>query len=629
MEPEEEAKFNYVYFGVYFAILVLLTSSSIFTKESLGGSQLFFFLYALGQVTLEIALFIALSLFIPRYFSKLFFAGYIGCTFIALFLHAFDFLMDRILDLSVWSALRIFVFDESLGNFFYLLDASGISLWIWFTFFAFLASLPLIGVLLYKISEFLAQKKPLILNSGHLLQAILCLPLALLFWDFSASRVIHPDAYTAFIKSLPWKFTFLQPENVLLTVPGPLRPPLSEATITAAVEQDTTELTHKPNIYLFVVESLREDSITAEIAPHLYQFKNNSLHFDKAISSGNGTHLSWFSIFHSQFPFHWQQFQKTWKTGSPALNLLKKWGYQIHLYSSAQLAYYGMEELLFGDQKQVLDSTQNFHHVPPATAADTDAEALAKLQRDIAEKPELQHGQVFIIFWDCTHFDYSWPKNWSPKFNPFAQELAYFRAFQPEKRIGLIKNRYHNSVNYMDSLFGRFMEKLPNKEEAIVIFTGDHGEEFFEHGHLFHNSHLTREQMHIPLYMKFGALEPKSLSLGSHMDIFPTILEYLSFKPVQFLEGNSHFSTVKWPYAVTARFNAGRTPYEFSLHNEKHKLIAQFQNRKEIFSATQLQIISLRTYDDLSVNEENVESWVESEFGPALKKLFNYSIHRK
>lgn len=622
----KQTPINYLYFSGAFAFLVLLAASSVFTRESLGGSQFFFFLYALGQVILEIALFIFLSLLIRRYLGNICFALFIGGTFVALVLHLFDFLMDRVLDLSIWETLRVFVLDESLGNFLYLLDASGIPIWVWIAISIFFLSLPGIGIFLYKITDQISQRKPLYIRNGHFLQAFLCIPCALLFWDFSASKIIHPDAYTAFIKSLPWKFTFLQPSNVLLSLPGPMHQPINEPTIANAIAQNRIVLAQKPNIYLFVVESLREDTITSEIAPHLNRFKNDYFHFDHAISNGNGSQISWFSIFHSQFPYHWQYFQQKWQMGSPALNLLKKWGYQIRLYSSAQLGYYRMEQLIFGDKLQLLDSRQNFHHIPPIQAADTDADALAKLQKDLAENPALQQGQVFIIFWDCTHFDYSWPKNWTPKFTPFAQELAYFKAFYSQKTIYQIKNRYRNAVNYMDSLFGNFFDHLPNKEEAIVIFTGDHGEEFFEHGHLFHNSHLTREQMNIPLYFKFGNQERPLLQrpIVSQMDIFPTLLDYLSNRSIPFLEGNSLFQQPKWPYAVTSRFNAGRTPYEFSIHNGKNKLIAQFLNRSNIFESKYLQILSLRTSDDKSVPDfkNNVESWVQVEFGPAIERLF-------
>lgn len=619
-----KSKVNYVYFGMLFLLLILLAAGSVFAKEQLGTAQPFFFLYALGQIVLEITLFIGFSLLIERYLGKFWFLLFIGLTFFSLFLHIFDFLMDRVLDLSVWDAIEIFVLNESFGNFFYLLDASGISVWIWLAFFAFLASLPLLGALLYKASEKLSDKKPFFLPHSYFIQSLLCIPMALIFWDFSASRVIHPDAYTAFQQSLPWKFTFLQPENVHFTLPAALKTPMNEEEIAQAIVKDDTVVTKKPNIYLFVVESLRDDVITEEIAPHLHHFKNAYSHFEIPISNGNGTHLSWFSIFHSQFPYHWKAFQETRKKGSPALQLLKKWGYQIRLYSSAQLSYYGMESLLFGEEFHLLNERQTFHHTPPSTAADSDTSLIEKLQKDLKERADLKRGQVFLIFLDSTHFNYSWPKNWTPPFTPFAKEFTYFKAFQTESTIRNIKNRYKNSVRYVDELFGKFFEHLPKKEDAIVIFTGDHGEEFFEHGHLFHNSHLTLEQTQVPLYFKLGR-QHKSIfphKMASHMDIFPTLLDYLGNVDLAFLEGNSLFKEKPWPYAVTARFNGGNTPYQFSLHNGKYKLIAQFQNKNHIFTDRELQIISLRTHNDKSIPETNVEFFVQEEFGPALDRLF-------
>lgn len=618
---------NYVYFGFLFCLISLIAASSIFTKENLNGSQLFFFLYAMGQIILEVALLIFCASLIRKYAGKVCFYLFIGLTFLGLIFHILDFLMDRILDLSVWEAVNVFVLQESFSNFLYLLDASGIPGWAWAVIFSAFIAIPFIGILLYQLADKIAQKKPLSFRHALFMQAFLCVPCALFFWDFSASKVIHPDAYTAFIKSLPWKYTFLHPKSVMITLPESMPLPQPENEVALAIESNTTRLNQRPNIYLFVIESLRNDSITESIAPHINAFKHDYSHFDMAISNGNGSHLSWFSIFHSQFPFYWSQMQKNWGMGSPALNLLKKWGYEIRLYTSAQLSYYGMEDLLFGTDQHLITESQTFHHIPPIQPADTDAQTIAKLQKDMAENPRLQQGQVFIIFWDCTHFDYNWPKNWTPKFTPYAHEMAYFKAFQSEKTIGKIKNRYHNAVNYMDSLFGQFFDSLPNKEESIVVVMGDHGEEFFEHGHLFHNSHLTNEQTHIPLFFKMGksTLQPKPIV--SQMDIFPTIIDYLSGQTPHFLKGNSLLQEKYWPFAITARFNGGQTPYEFFIHNGKEKMIAQFLNRTNIFESKELQILSLCTAQDKTIPEckNCLHEWVDKEFGAAFPRLFPLS----
>ncbi len=617
-------KINYLYFGIYFLLLVLMSASGIFVVKPLAESRFFFFLYSMGQAALETCFLIAIGYFLERLTNRTLFLAYIGATFFLFILHVLDFLMNRILDLSIWETIS-FVLDETFANFLFLLDASGIPTWLWVILFTTLLLLPFLGIALYKITEKITQKYPLPLPKESLPLAIFCIPVALMFWDFSASRVIHPNTYTAFLQSLPWKFTLLQPKNVILETP--YLPTISYTK--KSLEKATSEITlsQNPNIYLFVIESFREDFITPEVAPNLFAFKQLCAPIDLTLSNANASHLSWFSIFHSQFSHNWHLLQQThWNMGSPALYFLKNLGYQIHLYSSAQLGYYGMEKLLFGENNSLLSSYQKFHHIPPLSAAETDAEALKTMQKDLKENPAMHKGQIFLMFWDATHFDYSWPKNWAPKFVPFASELAYFKAFYSQKRIHQIKNRYRNAVHYVDHLFGEFIQNIPNKEEAIIIVTGDHGEEFFEHGHLFHGSHLVQEQTNIPIYMKFGEKIPKEKRvLASQMDIFPSLIDYLSGKTPSFLQGQSIFRETKWPFAVISRFNAGRTPYELCIHNGKNKCIAQFIDRKNILQSNALQIMSLQSFNDKTLPEshKDVQAWIDREFGPAIQGLFS------
>lgn len=604
--------FNYIYFGAFFSLLLLIIASSLFHKEPLSGSHWFFFPYAIGQAIFETSLLVFLAFFVRKYLGKLFFTFFIGATFIGAILHVLDFLMDRILDLSVFEALDVFVFRESWGNFLHLLDASGIPRWEWLLLALLCVSLPCIGIMLFHWSEKWTARKPIDLGATFFLQALICIPLALLFWDISASTVIHPDAYTAFKKSLPWKSTFLKPQNLILPI-GNMNFPVNEREIEKKITESKV-INEKPNIFLFVIESLREDAITQNIAPHLCQFKQNNCSFDLAVSNGNASHISWFSLFHSQYPYFWSEMQKRRQMGSPALYLLKKWGYKIHVYSSAQLNYYNMKESIFGANCHLADRFFYFPHTRGISAAESDAKTLEQLQLDLAD-PTLKQGQIFIVFWDATHFDYSWPKNWIPKFTPFAHELAYFKTFQSKQGIGQIKNRYFNAVNYIDHLFGKFLAKMQDSD-SVVIVTGDHGEEFFEHGHLFHNSHLTQEQMHIPIYLKLGKNE-KSVAqtkLISQMDVFPTVIDYLGGDP-SFLAGHSVLKT-NIPVSVTARFNGGLTPYQFCIHNGDIKLIAQFDNRKNIFASKNLEILSLRKKDDtpIFVSKNDIKTCVQEMF---------------
>ena len=62
--------------------------------------------------------------------------------------------------------------------------------------------------------------------------------------------------------------------------------------------------------------------------------------------------------------------------------------------------------------------------------------------------------------------------------------------------------RYLQALLHMDQQFGRLLrtlEETGSLDSTIVIFTGDHGEEFGEHGGKYHKSTLYNEVTHVPL----------------------------------------------------------------------------------------------------------------------------------
>ena len=601
---------NTLYFGGFFAMLLLTITTSVLLKENLEGSRLFFWFYAVCQSALEITAFILCAWLTLRFLGRLAFWAFVGATFVFAILHVFDFLMDLMLDLSVWDALRLFVLDESLANFLLLLDASGIALWVWGLFFVGVLLLPLVGMGVYRALE----RRTLHVRPETLWQVALCLPAALLFWDYSASRVIHPNAYTEFAQVLPWKRTFLRPETVELRVKSSLKRPQSEEMLARQIAAFKPRAEKSPSIFLFITESLREDFVTSETAPNLSAFREANIRGKTSLSNANATQLSWFSILHSQLPFSWRGAREL---GSPALALFKQLGYKIRVYSAAQLSYYGMESVLFGKETKLLGSYQTFHHVAPNPAYESDARAMAAVQADLAADPSLAKGSLFIVFLDTTHFGYSWPTEASV-FQPFATEFAYLQGLYSKKTVELIKNRYRNAIHYVDSLFGEFLRAAP--ADALVAFTGDHGEEFLDHGHLFHGSHLSHEQMNVPIYLKVGGVK-KVVPLLSQVDILPTLLDGACGLSAPFLEGESALRERMWPFVATARYNASRPPREFSIHNGHAQLIARFDDAHKIFEAKELQILSLRDCQRKTPSECTRE-WVESEFGAAFQRLF-------
>jgi len=93
-------------------------------------------------------------------------------------------------------------------------------------------------------------------------------------------------------------------------------------------------------------------------------------------------------------------------------------------------------------------------------------------------------------------------------------------------------NLYDTHLAVADEFFGKIILQLKESglyDDSLIIFSSDHGEQFFEHGNSGHSKSLYREELHVPLMIKF----PKSFnthgkrihSLISTLDILPTILE--------------------------------------------------------------------------------------------------------
>lgn len=623
----KRVKINYVFFGFIFLLLAITHAFHIclIIDESRIEKSYFIF-YAISELFLEITALALMGIVIRQLMSKLWIALFIVFVFFVFLSQLVDFPLVRLMDMSIWFAYN-FVADETYDNFIEMLLASNVSLNNWLIGGLFSIFMITIGIFFFRISEKIANRYPLYLSYRALLSPLFALPVVLCTGDLITSSFSSSPVYEQYLMTLPWKTTLLPPAHRALLITAPLKPPEKEERVLAEIAHHITPLVNKPNIYLFIIESLREDFIDRDTAPHFAAFKEENISFDLSLSNSNATQISWFSLFYSKFPFYWTKFQASqWKTGSIPLKMLKQMGYKIHVYSSSRLGYYQMDEMILGQGRYLADSYAFFPHGGEVLPYESDQKTMDALSHDSVSVHKDQ-GNLNIIFLDSTHFDYSWPKESMTRFVPIEEEINYLKASAYEDVDG-IKNRYRNAIYFIDSLFGTFIENLKaakGYEESIIVMTGDHGEEFYEQGHLFHASNLSHPQMCVPIYYKFGRetlLGGKKISrLTSHMDIFPSILDFVAgeIKLPHLMEGESIFKASSWPFAITARYNASRNPYEFSLHNGKFKLIARFNNEKEIFKSRHLNIISTKTTDDMAV--PCTTEMIEENFGKAFKRI--------
>jgi hypothetical protein len=109
-------------------------------------------------------------------------------------------------------------------------------------------------------------------------------------------------------------------------------------------------------------------------------------------------------------------------------------------------------------------------------------------------------------------------------------------AGKPTKEeIAAVFNSYRNAVHYGDAIAGRMIDALERRhllDDTIVVVTGDHGEEFFEHGFFGHTSNFTLVQTHVP-FVVGGPGFPQGVEQRPtcHVDLAPTLLEICGADP--------------------------------------------------------------------------------------------------
>jgi hypothetical protein len=617
---KERQPINYVYFGILFLFLSVLHIYHVFLIENATGFHHFFYsIYALGQCVIEVLILMAIGHFFSRV-SKTLSTVFIMATFLLFLTHLIDFPLVRIVGMSFWYALDMML-AESLGNFIELLYATHtpIMYWVLAGFAAVL--IPILGVVFFRLTHKLSQKKPIHFSISMMGMSLFTTVLFLSIFDVKIGKVAAPAQAAHFLEALPWKTTLFPPATTQLEI-GQLPHKPSENDCLSYLKTVHLKREKKPNIFLFIAESLREDFLTPEIAPALSSFRESNIAFPQAFAAANATQQSWFSIFHSVYPFYWEKRQpQQWKSGSLPLQILKKAGYQVHVYSASRLQFYHMDERLFGKDTSLADTLQVFGLDEERENHQNDSECIATLIKDL---PSYGEGNVFVVFLESTHFGYSWPEQESLVQAP---NLDYLSLTCSNDQIEGVKNRYRNAIHFIDGLFGQFLKKLesvPGGEEAVVVFTGDHGEEFFEQQNVFHASNLSTMQIHVPLYFRLGTAHmSSSREISSHLDIFPTILDHVLGHPhfASWFDGESILCPSKKNFAVATRYNGSRSPCEFLIHTGKEHFIARFNKPNAIFKSNAIEIISHRDEEDQPLDVQLDQ--IKNNFKLPLEMLFN------
>jgi len=310
-----------------------------------------------------------------------------------------------------------------------------------------------------------------------------------------------------------------------------------------------------PNLIIVLVDTLRADHLgyhgyARETSPRIDAFAARSHRFRRHFSTSSRTEAAVASIFTGLFPRSHGVLNPLTRIDAKGIleddqttlaEILAGHGYACYGYVAnfnvterfgfAQgFADYRFCETanapeLRGHAEAVLaaDRQQPFflflHYMEPHSGY-TAPEAYRSLWTDPAYRGRVDgsHGQLNELVLGQRRFD--------------AADLAQVVAY------------YDQEIRYVDDEFGLLLDALARhglRDETIVVFVADHGEEFLDHGSALHGYTLYEEQLHVPLVIHDPRRRDQRVieATTRHVDLLPTLLDLLGLPPVAACQGQS------------------------------------------------------------------------------------------
>lgn len=277
----------------------------------------------------------------------------------------------------------------------------------------------------------------------------------------------------------------------------------------------------RPNIFIFVIDSMRPDYLGAynprvDYTPNLDAFARDSIVLHHAYSQYAGTSLSEPAIWAGVTLLH-AHYQQPFAKLNNLDRMAHMDGYRM-LVSIDEV----LREILPADDDLVkLDSDKKLWNRLEIGSTLEQAEAVLNAKND-------SNQPVFF---------YAQPKN----VHQFAQNDVPSPTSQhwPE-RPGL-STRITYEVHWVDSCLGQFFTYLKQRgmyDNSIIIVTSDHGDATGEFGRSSHSTSIWPEIMHVPLIIH---LPPKlrtrvvydDTRLATLTDITPTLFYLLGHRPIR------------------------------------------------------------------------------------------------
>ena len=391
-----------------------------------------------------------------------------------------------------------------------------------------------------------------------------------------------------------------------------------------------TQTASGPNILLIAVDTLRADHLRvynrASVAetPNITDFANDSILFQNSFAQSSWTKASFGTIFSGMYP---EAHTATGKASAlpdevtTIAEVLRDGGYYTRGYSNNPnitstfnydqgfVEYTDLKpDLYFGAtpscEKLVLYDilrkvVQKLNGMRGGRIVITDFYQPANVVTDTGlgwlDSDERPDDTPFFLF-----LHYMDPHD--PFRDPERPGKGYARVQlgnpDPDKYLEAFRRAYNYEIEYMDEHVGRLLDGLRERDlydNALIVFTADHGEEFFEHGGWWHGLSLYDEQIAIPLIIKLPGnpmAGTVNTDLVRHVDIAPTVARVAGQPEPETWQGQSLFTKDLTPVQTPAGHVYAHLDFEGivlrALRTLEHKLIQANELNKRNYAPIEL-----------------------------------------
>ncbi len=275
---------------------------------------------------------------------------------------------------------------------------------------------------------------------------------------------------------------------------------------------------HKPNIFIFVIDSLRQDYVSAynprvDFTPELGKFAAESVVMHNAFTRYAGTALSEPSIWSGSLQIH-KHFVQPYYPMNSLEKLIETDDYD---------SYVDVDTILH----VLLKPDSKLRPLDPGVGDWTGYDLCSTVQ-GLERRLDARRDR-------CPVFFYSQPVNIHlvtlRKLGDSRPPRRAYPGFQP---------LYASELERLDGCFGNFVDYLKARglyDDSVVVVTADHGEEMGEEGNVNHAYGLRPEILRIPLIVhvppdvrRSYAYDPESIAFT--IDITPTLYYLLGHRPI-------------------------------------------------------------------------------------------------